>query len=140
MSNPKTVTRALVGTMIALGAISLTACNLEEQALWHRATQTDTFMKIAATRSPGAPSDQTLANLRACESHGNYGAVSGSGTYRGAYQFSRRTWNNVAGTVLPLFFGKDPAASPPHVQDAMARALWAMEGPRQWPICGPRAA
>jgi hypothetical protein len=140
MSNPKTVTRALVAGVIALGALSLTGCNLEEQALWHRATQTDTFVKIAATRSPGAPSDATLARLRACESHGNYGAVNRSGTYRGAYQFSRRTWNNVAGTVLPLYLQKDPAAAPPHVQDAMARALWKMAGPRQWPVCGPRAA
>jgi hypothetical protein len=66
--------------------------------------------------------------------------VSSSGTYRGAYQFSRKTWNNVAGSVLPLYEGKDPASSPPHVQDAMARVLWKQAGPRQWPICGPRAA
>jgi CBS-domain-containing membrane protein len=102
MSNPKTVTRALVAGVIALGALSLTGCNLEEQAIWHRATETDTFIKIAATRSPGAPSDATLARLRACESHGNYGAVNRSGTYRGAYQFSRRTWNNVAGALQTM--------------------------------------
>ena len=140
MTNPTKLTRALAIGSVVLGTMGLAGCNLQEQQLFHQARQTDLFMKIAATRSPGAPSDETLANLRACESHGNYGAVSSSGTYRGAYQFSRRTWNNVAGTVLPAFVQHDPATAPPHVQDAMARALWKMEGPRQWPVCGPRAA
>jgi hypothetical protein len=140
MTHPRTRTRALVVGVIALGALALTGCNLDQQVMFRQAVQTDTFMKVAATRRPGAPSDATLARLRNCESHGNYGAVSRSGTYRGAYQFSRHTWNNVAGTVLPLFVNRDPAAAPPHVQDAMARALWTMTGPRSWPVCGRRAA
>ena len=139
MTNPTTMTRALALGALALGTLALTGCNGDEQALWNRAVQADTFTKIAATRSQYAPSDETLANLRECESHGNYGAVSRSGTYRGAYQFSRRTWNNVAKSVLPIFAGTDPAVAPPHVQDAMARALWAATGPRSWPVCGRRA-
>ena len=37
--------------------------------------------------------DPFLACTRARESHGNYGVVSGSGLYYGAYQFSPTTWN-----------------------------------------------
>lgn len=139
MTNPTKLTRALALGAVALGSLSLAGCNLDEQALWRNAVQTDMFVRIAATRSQNAPSDDTLARLRACESHGNYSAVSRSGRYRGAYQFSRRTWNNVAKNVLPTFAGQDPAAAPPHVQDAMARALWAATGPRSWPVCGYRA-
>ena len=90
-------------------------------------------------RFAGAISDAGLSRLRACESGGNYSAVSRNGLYRGAYQFSRRTWSNVAKNVLPTFASVDPAAAPPHVQDAMARALWAATGPRSWPVCGYRA-
>jgi hypothetical protein len=139
MTTPRKLTRALVIGTLVLGTAGIVGCNVQEQALWHRAAQTDLFLKIAATRSPGAPSDAKLARLRACESHGNYQAVSRSGTYRGAYQFSQRTWNNVAGSVLPQFHGRDPISTPPHVQDAMARALWTMTGPRSWPVCGRRA-
>jgi len=139
MTNPTNRTRALMIGMLALGSLSLSACNLMDPTSWHSAIQTDHFQRIAATRSPGAPSDVTLANLRACESHGNYKAVSRSGRYRGAYQFSRQTWNNVAKGILPRFHGVDPAVAPPHVQDAMARALWNQTGPRSWPVCGRRA-
>ncbi len=64
------------------------------------------------------------AALRRCESGGNYGAVSSSGTYRGAYQFSRSTWNSVARGSYPHLVGVDPAAAAPADQDAMALALY----------------
>ena len=83
-------------------------------------------------------SDAQLSRLRQCESGGNYGAVSSSGTYRGAYQFSRSTWNSVAGQHYPEWKGVDPAAAPPHVQDAMTRALWSQLGRKPWPHCGLR--
>ncbi len=81
-------------------------------------------------------SDAQLARLRQCESGGNYAAVSASGTYRGAYQFSRSTWNSVAKQHYPEWNGVDPAAAPPYVQDAMTRALWAQMGRKPWPHCG----
>ncbi|MEZ5237657.1 MAG: transglycosylase family protein [Microthrixaceae bacterium] len=86
----------------------------------------------------GAISDSGLARLRACESNGNYGVVSASGRYRGAYQFSRTTWNSVARRHYPFLVGVDPAAAHPWDQDRMARALWATAGRGQWPICGRR--
>jgi hypothetical protein len=83
-------------------------------------------------------SGDQLYRLRACESGDNYNAISSSGAYRGAYQFSRSTWNAVASRHYPEFGGQDPAWAEPHVQDAMARALWSMQGRSPWPHCGYR--
>lgn len=86
----------------------------------------------------GAISDAGLARLRACESNGNYHVVSSNGRYRGAYQFSRSTWDAVARRHYPVLAGVDPAAAHSWDQDRMARALWATAGPGQWPVCGRR--
>jgi hypothetical protein len=89
-------------------------------------------------RFAGSVSADGLARLRACESGGNYNIVSPGGAYRGAYQFSRSTWNAVAGRHYPQLVGVDPAAAEPMHQDAMARALYAMQGRGPWPVCGRR--
>ena len=83
-------------------------------------------------------SDDQLARLRGCESHGNYGAVSRNGRYRGAYQFSQATWDRVARDHFPHLQGQDPAGVEPWWQDSMAKALWSESGPRSWPHCGQR--
>ncbi len=72
-----------------------------------------------------------LSRIRACESGGNYGAVSGSGKYRGAYQFDYRTWASVGGSG-------DPAAASAAEQDARAAALMAQRGGNPWPVCSRR--
>ena len=82
------------------------------------------------------PSDDRLAALRACESGGDYRAVSAGGLYRGAYQFDQRTWNVVASRHYPELAGVDPAQASPAQQDAMARALHAERGWAPWPTCG----
>ena len=71
------------------------------------------------------------AALAACESGGRPNAVSGSGKYRGMYQFSTSTWASVGGTG-------DPAAASAQEQTARAQALYARSGAGQWPHCGPR--
>lgn len=81
-------------------------------------------------------SDVSLQRLRNCESGGNYRAVSSSGSYRGAYQFNRSTWNSVASRHYPFAVGADPANSAGFVQDAMARALISERGRSPWPHCG----
>lgn len=81
-------------------------------------------------------SDAALTRLRRCESGDNYGAVSSSGTYRGAYQFNRQTWNSVASRHFPWLQGMDPAGAAPFFQDAMARALIRERGRSPWPHCG----
>ena len=86
----------------------------------------------------GVLTDDQLARLRQCESGGDYGIVSSSGAYRGAYQFSRATWNSVSGRHFPKYAGVDPAQAAPKVQDAMARALFTERGRSPWPVCGAR--
>ncbi len=78
----------------------------------------------AATASEAA----MLARVRHCESRGNYGIVSGSGRYRGAYQFDTRTWASVGGSG-------DPAAASPAEQDYRALLLLRERGRRPWPNC-----
>ncbi len=70
-----------------------------------------------------------MAAIRACESGGDYGAVSPDGLYRGAYQFDRPTWQSVGGSG-------DPAAASPAEQDARAGELWSQRGSNPWPNCG----
>jgi hypothetical protein len=100
-----------------------------------------TWAKLPTDGVPEAPayrgpSEAAWAALRRCESSGNYSIVNRSGKYRGAYQFDRPTWNEVARRHDPRLVGVDPAAASPADQDAMARALYEMRGARPWPQCG----
>ncbi len=79
--------------------------------------------------SPSAGESATLAKIRRCESRGNYGIVSASGKYRGAYQFDTRTWASIGGSG-------DPAAASPAEQDYRALLLLRQRGTRPWPNCG----
>lgn len=127
--------RTAIG-LLALSAASQTAC--DDFLAAHYRPDEPVVAQHAATNPARRISDVGLLRLRTCESHGNYRIVNSTGTYRGAYQFSRRTWNNVARTILPQYVGVDPASAPTYIQDAMARALWAMTGPSSWPVCGYR--
>lgn len=89
----------------------------------------------AVVLSPGPDPDRWEA-LRRCESGGDYSITSRSGTYRGAYQFDRSTWDSVASRHDPSLVGLDPAAASPQQQDAMAQALYSERGARPWPQCG----
>lgn len=84
----------------------------------------------------GGPTAAQWDALRLCESTHNYAAISPTGLYRGAYQFSQQTWDWVAGIHLPFLVGLDPADAPPGWQDVMAYTLFAMRGWDQWPVCG----
>lgn len=70
----------------------------------------------------------TLDQIRACESGGDYSAVSPSG-YGGAYQFDQQTWKSVGGTG-------SPAAAAPAEQDKRAQMLLDQSGTSPWPVCG----
>ena len=78
---------------------------------------------------------QSQSSAAAPATH-NYGAVNPTGTFRGAYQFSRQTWDWVAGIHHPHLVGVDPAAADPAWQDIMAYTLFDMRGWDQWPVCG----
>lgn len=75
------------------------------------------------------PTAEQWAKLRWCESSGNYQVVNFSGSFRGAYQFDRLTWESVGGTG-------DPAAAEPAEQDLRAKILYATRGAAPWPYCG----
>lgn len=67
------------------------------------------------------------------ESGGNYGAVSSSGTYRGAWQFDQQTWDsNAAASGRDDLVGQDPAAVDPGSQDQVAAATYSARGSQPW--------
>jgi hypothetical protein len=62
-----------------------------------------------------------------------YAAVDPSGTYRGAYQFSRSTWNNTALRAGRLdLVGVDPAIASVADQDLLALDLYQWQGAGPW--------
>lgn len=83
----------------------------------------------AQSSSAGSSSGAGLNGIKACESGGDYGAVSSSGKYRGAYQFDQQTWESVGGSG-------DPAAASPAEQDQRAATLQQQRGSSPWPSCG----
>lgn len=87
------------------------------------------FGLVTSTVAGADPSDSTWAKLRNCESSGNYGVVSNSGTYRGAYQFDTSTWRSVGGTGLPERASKSE-------QDFRALYLYRMRGWQPWECAG----
>ena len=62
-----------------------------------------------------------------------YGAVSSDGSFRGAYQFLRSTWDSTAIAMGRTdLVGLDPAAVDPHDQDLVAAALYGWAGNSPW--------
>lgn len=117
-----------VGVLALLGSVTVRAC----WRRWRRRRAAAVALVLAALLAvSGCLSDAQLERLRWCEARGNYAAVSASGTYRGAYQFSRSTWRSVGGTG-------DPAAASPVEQDLRARLLYEQRGRSPWPVCGRR--
>ena len=67
------------------------------------------------------------------ESHGDYGAVSSGGTYRGAWQFDQSTWDsNAVAAGRPDLVGQDPASAAPGAQDAVAAITYQARGSQPW--------
>lgn len=87
--------------------------------------------------SSGEPTADQWANLRQCESGGNYQIASSNGLYFGAYQFGIGTWDGVANAAgRDDLVGVLPSDASPSDQDAMALALWRSSGASPWPHCG----
>lgn len=83
----------------------------------------------STNRTYPEPSPEQWAQLRWCESSGNYQVTNFSGKYRGAYQFDQATWESVGGSG-------DPAAAAPPEQDKRAKILYDTRGSAPWPYCG----
>ncbi len=84
----------------------------------------------AAAPTGGGDAGGVWADLRQCESGGNYADDTGNGYY-GAYQFALSTWQS-------LGFSGYPNQAPPAVQDAAAQELQARSGWGQWPACSAK--
>jgi hypothetical protein len=87
---------------------------------------TATLGAALAPSAEAATSDQ-FAQLRQCESGGNYATDTGNGFY-GAYQFDLRTWHGLGYSGKPSDAGKS-------TQDAAAASLQAQRGWQPWPAC-----
>lgn len=83
--------------------------------------------KASARHHVYSPAGGVWAELRSCESGGNYAEDSGNGFY-GAYQFLPSTW-------WSLGFSGMPNQAPPAVQDRAARLLLQRQGWGAWPAC-----
>jgi hypothetical protein len=92
-----------------------------------------------ATPPPPAPLDLSQNPFLVCTRHhesdssGGYHAVSAGGVYRGAYQFTRSTWDNTARRAGRFdLVGVDPAAAAPADQDFLALQLHLWAGAAPW--------
>jgi hypothetical protein len=66
-----------------------------------------------------------------CESGGDPDAIGGGGRYRGAFQFTRSTWN-----ASPKTPGGDPIDYKYKTQAVVAVKLKKRDGAEHWPVCG----
>lgn len=67
------------------------------------------------------------------ESGGNYQAISPTGQYMGAFQFSQPTWNEAARLAgLPQLIGVPPYRASPRDQALLAIALYNADGEQPW--------
>lgn len=82
---------------------------------------------VVVTASSGSPAQGVWAELRQCESSGNYAVDTGNGYY-GAYQFSLQTWQGLGYSGLP-------SNAPASTQDQAAQRLESERGWGQWPAC-----
>ena len=69
-----------------------------------------------------------------CESSGRWHINTGNGYY-GGLQFSARTWGGFGGHI----YARQANRASRLEQIAVARRVLAAQGPRAWPVCGPRA-
>ncbi len=79
---------------------------------------------LAAGTASADPTPQDWANIRQCESGGDYSIDTGNGYY-GAYQFDLGTWASVGGSG-------SPSNASPAEQDMRALTLWRERGWSPW--------
>jgi hypothetical protein len=114
----------LSGRRISAGAATRRAGAMSPTALRraNRALRAD-------VRELDVPIPPVMWKIAQCESHGDPRAIGGGGTFRGALQFMRSTWESVGGRG-------DPAAAPMKEQLRRGAILMARSGSSPWPVCG----
>jgi peptidoglycan hydrolase CwlO-like protein len=124
-------------------AADIQAQQAQEQAAARAAAQAAVQAAQAAPGSPAAPSASSggpvpglppfLACVLRAESGGDYHAVSPTGQYMGAFQFSQSTWNEAANLAgMPSLVGVRPYDASPADQDLLAIALYKADGEQPW--------
>ena len=98
---------------------------------------TTTTGAAASGGGGGGGTDPELNSFLQCvvqaESGGDYGVVSPNGLYMGAFQFSQSTWDIAAQAAgRPDLVGVPPNVASKADQDAVAVALFALDGGRPW--------
>lgn len=94
---------------------------------------TTTTIAVAEPVHPGGG----WADLRECESGGDYTAVQHDGPGRGAYQFDQPTWDGIARHLgRSDLVGVPPHTAAPADQDTAAVRLYDESGNVPWPYCG----
>jgi hypothetical protein len=111
-------------------AAALAQLALQEAAEHQSPPRANTTPVAAPTPSPPPATGDVWAELRDCESGGNYAEDTGNGFY-GAYQFAPSTWSALGYAGLPN-------EAPPAVQDAAAQELQSRSGWGQWPGCSAK--
>ena len=93
----------------------------------------DPSSSASASASPSQDAFLRCTRAHESDSAGGYRAISPDGVYRGAYQFLRSTWNNVARAAGRAdLVGVDPAAASPADQDQLALFLFRHAGAGPW--------
>jgi len=130
---------AAVAAAQAQAATQAAAAAQAQAAAQAHAAQTPSVQPTSGSAPPGGatPGTPTLNPFLQCvvqaESGGDYQAVSPTGQYMGAFQFSQPTWNEAAGLAgMPSLVGVAPNTASPADQDALAIALYAADGQQPW--------
>jgi peptidoglycan hydrolase CwlO-like protein len=130
-------TQAQLETLRSQISTQLAAAIAEQQA--EEAAEAAAAARAASSGGTGASSAGNsnlpafLVCARQAESSGNYDAISPSGTYMGAFQFSQSTWDEAADMAgMPQLVGVPPNEASAADQNALAIALYDADGEQPW--------
>jgi murein DD-endopeptidase MepM/ murein hydrolase activator NlpD len=91
-------------------------------------------LPLAGSGSAQAASVGTWDKVARCESTGDWSINSGNGFY-GGLQFTQSTWSSYGGTK----YAPRADQATKDQQIAIAEKVLAGQGPKAWPLCGPKA-
>ncbi|HEV7626463.1 MAG TPA: transglycosylase family protein, partial [Streptomyces sp.] len=91
-------------------------------------------LPLVATGNAQAASVSTWDEVAQCESTGNWSINSGNGFY-GGLQFTQSTWSSYGGTK----YAQRADQATKDQQIAIAEKVLDGQGPKAWPLCGPKA-
>ena len=131
---------AAVAQKQAQEAAAAAAAVAAAQAKAAAQVQAQTSQQVSAPAAASQPAPTTAPGLNSflqCvvqhESGGDYQAVSPTGQYMGAFQFSQPTWNEAASLAgRPTLVGVPPSRASPADQDTLAVALYGADGGSAW--------